>query len=289
MKCTPVLLFALVLLPLHAQESGSSITGLIEWDRMELSAVVTVGLEKAGLRFPSGRARAEALLEDEYETLIQAPLMTLLIDSRADLAKKIESGEVSRHDIDAAVDRARRIPPSLSGDLSSIAGRYTLSLRELVDEFPRGAPNEVRGPLVPIPTQEYSGIIIIADEAVPVHGRGARAMVRPCLFPKIWNSDMELVFERGNTANPEWGMVRYASRESVSDRSPSGISGELRERVGDYPLRIMAQGVFGTMPTDPVIHRDDALLILSSESNRRLLREGRVVIVVEKSALKEAF
>ncbi|MDR2182354.1 MAG: polymerase [Treponema sp.] len=289
-RAFPLLLSALALPALAAQERAS-ITGLLEWDRMELSAVVSVNLEKAGIRFPAGRARAESLLEDEYESLIRSPLMAIQVDSAATAAQKIESGELTVHDADNAVESARRIPPSLSADLASIAGRYTLSLNQFAAEFPRGAqPNEAPSPLVPVPAREYTGIIIIADETVPVHGRQARALPRPCLFPKIWDSEMNLVFDRGMTRpDLEWGMVRYASRESIMGAAPSGIAESLAGRVGENPLRIIARGVFGIAPTDPVIHRDDALLILSNETNRRLLREGRVVIIVEKSALKAAF
>jgi hypothetical protein len=47
----------------------------------------------------------------------------------------------------------------------------------------------------------------------------------------------------------------------------------------------MARGLFGVLPTDPVIDREDALLILSSENNRKLLNEGRIVIVLDKKQL----
>jgi hypothetical protein len=44
--------------------------------------------------------------------------------------------------------------------------------------------------------------------------------------------------------------------------------------------------VYGIRPTDPIIDREDALLILSSEENIRLLREGRVAIVLDQSVLR---
>jgi hypothetical protein len=49
----------------------------------------------------------------------------------------------------------------------------------------------------------------------------------------------------------------------------------------------MARGVFGIHPTDMVIDKSDALLVISSETNRRLLREGRVVIILPESVLKD--
>jgi hypothetical protein len=84
-------------------------------------------------------------------------------------------------------------------------------------------------------------------------------------------------------------MVRYAASDSIFQSNPSGLSGELRGIVGDRPLRIIARGVFGINPTDPVIDRSDALVILSSEANRRLLGEGRVVFITPKDALVMEF
>jgi hypothetical protein len=59
--------------------------------------------------------------------------------------------------------------------------------------------------------------------------------------------------------------------------------------VGDRPLRLIARGVFGARPTDPIIDSEDALIIISSEENRRLLREGKVVIVLNDEVLKDKF
>ncbi|GAB1481739.1 hypothetical protein MASR2M78_05540 [Treponema sp.] len=58
------------------------------------------------------------------------------------------------------------------------------------------------------------------------------------------------------------------------------------ERVGKDPLRILARSLFGVRATDPIIDRDDALKIISSEENRRLLKEGRLVIVLGDEALR---
>jgi hypothetical protein len=121
------------------------------------------------------------------------------------------------------------------------------------------------------------------------------ARILPCLFPKIWDTDMNLIYERNtlNTAaaeeqNPR-SMVRYTAAEGIFRPTPSGLSAVLSALVGDRPLRIIAHGVFGTRPTDPIIDSADALTIISSEENRRLLREGRVVIVLNDGVLKSKF
>jgi hypothetical protein len=115
------------------------------------------------------------------------------------------------------------------------------------------------------------------------------AMPIPCLFPKIWDSDMNLIYERGMLEPRSSFMVRYAPPQSIFQNNPSGLSPELQELVGERPLRIFARGVFGTKPTDLIIDRNDALLIISSEENRRLLSQGRVAIILDESVLRQEF
>jgi hypothetical protein len=100
---------------------------------------------------------------------------------------------------------------------------------------------------------------------------------------------MSLIYER-SMMDPDRArsaaMIRYASPSGVFHPTPSGLSPELAALVGGNPLRIIARGVYGIRPTDPIIDREDALLILSSEENIRLLREGRVAIVLDQSVLR---
>jgi hypothetical protein len=52
-------------------------------------------------------------------------------------------------------------------------------------------------------------------------------------------------------------------------------------------LRVIAREVFGMNPTDVVIDRDDALVILSSEANKRMLRDGRIAFIVQADTLNQ--
>jgi hypothetical protein len=83
-------------------------------------------------------------------------------------------------------------------------------------------------------------------------------------------------------------VVRYINPEKVFASSPSGLDEELERLVGPNPLRILAREVYGLRPTDPVIDIEDANTILANENNRRLLREGRVAVVLNKNVLKGA-
>jgi len=263
------------------------ISGAVEWDKLEINAVVSLDLASAGLKLPAGRTQGEAIIASEYLRLIRPKILDIQVDSSSTIADLIERGEWSMFEIENYALQARAIPPALSPDFSSLLASYTLTIAGVRSALVRHSrPAEIPRTLNPVPTPAYTGIIIIASESQPVHGTRGSALLQPCLFPKIWDSDMQLIFER-NMHNPAVAiMAHYFTMKGIFAGGPSGLSPEIAAIVGDYPLRIFAKGVFGIKPTDPIINRDDALLIMSSEANRNLLREGRLVIILNDSMLK---
>jgi hypothetical protein len=257
---------------------------------MEIAASVALNLASAGIGLPTGRAQAEELVDAEYPRLIRPSLLSIPVDSSSSLQDLIDRGEFSLQSVGAIARGARRVPPALSSDLSALTAFYTIDLIRLSAALIRHSrPAELTRPLRPLPAASYTGIIILAADSLPIRGRNAAALVQPCLFPKVWDTNMNLIYERSMMDTGiarSAAMVRYVSSSSVFRPTPSGLSPELAELVGNNPLRIIARGVYGIRPTDPVIDREDALLILSSEENLRLLREGRVAIMVDKSVLR---
>jgi hypothetical protein len=284
------LIFLWMATALYAQDGVIDIGGSVEWDRMEINAAIALDLAKAGIRLPTGRTQAEELIDIEYPRLIQSSLLSIPVDSSSTIGDLIDRGEFSIHQAGLIILSARKVPPSLSPDLAFLSTRYTIDLNRAGAELIRHSrPQEMPRPLIPAPAVPYTGIIIIADTDLPVHGRNTSALPQPCLFPKIWDTGMNLIYER-NMIDPDHiqgrGIVRYVPESGVFRPSPSGIAPDLISLVGENPLRIIARGVFGIRPTDPVIDRADALLILSSEENRRLLREGRVLMVLNQEVLR---
>ncbi|MDR2028342.1 MAG: polymerase [Treponema sp.] len=285
-----VLILLAMAAALYAQDTMIDIGGSVEWERREINTALTLNLAQAGIRLPSGRAQAEEIINSEYLQLIQPFLLSIPVDSSNTIADLMNRGEFSSHQAGIIALSARKVPPSLSADLTFLSTLYTIDLKRLSSELiQHSRPMEIARPLIPAPAAAYTGIIIIANTSLPVHGRNTSSLPLPCLFPKIWDTEMNLIYER-NMMNPETaqraGLVRYVPESSVLYSSPSGIAPDLIALVGENPLRIMARGVFGLRPTDPIIDRADALLILSSEENRRLLREGRVVMVLNEGVLK---
>ncbi|MDR2701758.1 MAG: polymerase [Spirochaetaceae bacterium] len=280
----PLLVFALT--PLGAQKTDPEIKGNLNWEHMIFDVTIMLDLQMAGIKLPAGRVQAETLLEDKISFFIESFIMDVQADSSTTLGDLVNRGELAAGSF---ARNTRYSPSALSTDLSAITERVAVNLTGIAAELIRHSrPRTINPPLIPLPVRDYTGIVIIADESLPVHGRYSSALAVPCLFPKIWDSEMNLLYGR-DVIDPQLGketaVVRYVSRESIMRAVPSALDDDLITRVGENPLRIMARGIFGASPTDPVIDREDALLILSTENNRRLLREGRIAIVLDKKQL----
>ena len=263
------------------------ISGTVEWDKREINAVVSLDMASAGLKLPNGRVQSEALIASEYVRLIRPGILNLQVDSSSIVADLVNRGEWNSYDVENIALRGRSVPPALSPDFSSFLATYTLDIDGISTALIRHRrPAEIPRALNPVAAPAYTGIIIIASETLPIHGMKSAALVRPCLFPKIWDTGMKLIFER-NMLNLDVGaMVRYFTEQEIFAAGPSGLSPAITAVVGSHPLRIFASGVFGINPTDLIINSDDALLIISSEENRVLLREGRVAVIIDESMLK---
>ncbi|OGL39076.1 MAG: hypothetical protein A2043_01965 [Candidatus Schekmanbacteria bacterium GWA2_38_9] len=112
----------------------------------------------------------------------------------------------------------------------------------------------------------YSGIIIDA--------RNLEA--KPALFPKIFNEKDELIYNYSKVDYPyavEQGMVRY-TKDLKSARKD--------ERVSPKPLVLRAVAVKGEEKTNIVINTDDSKKLMKEEKNSGFLKQGKVVIVVDK-------
>jgi hypothetical protein len=270
-------------------QAKTGISGAVEWETLQINAVVSMELAQAGIKLPAGRNQGEFLLNSNYLDLIQPCLLGLQVDSSSTIAEVL-----SLTQIEAIANGADSVAPALSPDMKNITQTVSISLSNISAALLRhNRPSPVLRTLSPVSTARYTGIIIIALDELPVYGMKKTAMPIPCLFPKIWDSEMNLIYER-NMLEPQAQtrgvtMVRYSVAKNIFQKNPSGLSPELQEAVGDRPLRIFARGVFGINPTDLIIEKSDALLIISSEENRRLLSQGKVVFILDESVLRYEF
>jgi hypothetical protein len=251
----------------------------IDWKERVLKLDVELDLAAAGLRMPEGRLDAERMLDRDIGGLEKDAVFAIQVDSHRTIGDAIEDGSFETDRLIELVGIIRTETSSFSKDMRFFRATYALGLESLSSLFLNGGrPTPVRAPLEEKNGRAYSGIVIYAKGSLPVHGEGVEDKAKPCLFPRIYDSDMNLIFDKGIVApavlaqdGPSGGVLGYAA----------GLGVEAETRVGGDPLRVIAKELFGDDRTDYIISREDALRILSGESNRELLRQGKVLVVLD--------
>lgn len=278
----PGLIFALALFPAHAQDREGTVTAksVIDWNTARIQSTVTLDAKESGITLPTGRDAALEILDTETPTLLKDTYFSVLVDSSNRLGDSAESGQISMAELNRILDAGTATPPSFSLDLKTMFMTHTVTLAQLGTLFIKHkTPYRSEIPLETVATRAYTGIIVDARGALPLHGEYTEGRLFPCLFPRIWSTEMTVLYEK-NMVKPS-----VASNRGIVRYSSSADEALYRERIGADPLRIVAREIYGQNRTDPVISETDSLKILSLEGNRKLLEEGRVVILCDADRL----
>lgn len=252
----------------------------IDWTKKEFSSAISFNIKNSGISFPSGRSIAYQEIQKNLPLLIKNPLLTLPLDSSSILGDLIVRQNISLEQIVKIIDDGYRSPSYFSSSLEELNLNHNIDIQDIARLLiMHNAPYMPITPIEKVASREYTGIVIDCRGSLPVHGEFSTDTAEPCIFPKIWDENMNLIYER-NMVQPlfakENGIITYSYTENES---------EYKDIIGKTPLRISARKIFGVQRTDPVISNKDALKILSILENRRLLEEGRVVFLLDKDAL----
>lgn len=261
-------------------ESDMESRSRIDWTSNIFTSSVTLNIDKAGIPMPSGKMTAVNRIATELPELIKDPLLSLRVNSESQLSDYVLSKDISLEQVFQIVNTSRKTPGIFVNSSPVMQVEHTLDTLRLSSLLIRHKyPYRQPSPIEIEPSRAYTGIIIDARGSLPVHGEFTKDSVYPCFFPQIWDENMNLIYER-NMENPETaakeGFVLYGWQEDMK---------EYIERIGNDPLYISARKVYGRFRTDPVISRKDALKILSVKENTELLREGKVVVLLDKDNL----
>lgn len=278
-----LLVFLLFLSPcLGAQDALVRMEHEVDWKTGELRARIIYDLRASGLQMPGARTRAEESTRMEFPALIEAAVLALRVDSSARIGDLIARGSLSATEAALFTSGARSLGSRIDLEAGTLESRYRIDLKEALPFLVRHQTTS-RPPraLMAGSSRSYTGIVIFADEELPVHGTRRKALTMPCFFPKVHDEKMNLIYER-HMVQPELarerGIITYTNRAEAA---------KWEEIAGEDPMFILASGIFGIDATDPIISEEDALRILSNPENRALLEKGRVVIVVHHSVLSE--
>ena len=271
------ILFALNINLFSQQATSQSIA---DWTKPAFFSTAELDISESNIVLPSGRGAAKTILESKIPLLIKDPLLSLPVDSSLKLGDTVLQDTLSLEEITNIIQDGKQSASVYSNEKDSIIINHTIKLNDISSKLVKHSfPYKPNSPIEKTATRKYTGIIIDARGVLPVQGEFVTSTGNPCLFPKVWNEEMELIYEKNiedSKVAKELGIVNYhwSSDENL-----------YRDRIGNDPLRITAKKIFGINRTDPVISKKDALKILSLDENRELLKQGRVIILLDKEQL----
>ena len=265
----------------YGYPSGMESQTVQNWETAQVDSKITIDLNKSGLYLPTDRNAAIRLIQQNRSSLLKNAYLSILVDSSHRIGNYLAEEKISFTDINTVINTGKSTAPILSQELQTAIIYHQNPLQELANLFVKhNAPYTPSFFPFGTASKVYTGILIDARGQLPVHGEYSSEQLNPCLFPKIWNKNMNLIYEK-NIVDPD-----QAKKHSIVLYTGTLDESEYRDRIGTEPLRIIARGVFGDNRTDPIISNEDAERILAKKENIELLRQGKIVIVCDKDTLQ---
>jgi hypothetical protein len=277
MVTTVVLCLALLMATASAGAAESAAPVVrVSWQTAELVLEVSRALDRAAPSIVRAKADAQADLEARVSPLLIAAIGPVALDSSRTIGEAAAEDAAFFESLHALARAARPESVYLSPKLDRLTLRWVFPFfgaRGLTWSLVPTREAALRRPLGWAASRGFTGLVIHAQGSLPSVGTGTTAELRPALFPRIWDENMDLVLEKAHVraaALAAGGMVGYLERLDEE---------AILARAGPDPLRIAARAVFGRLPVDVVISVEAARQLLSVPQNVEALRQGRVCIV----------
>jgi hypothetical protein len=260
-------------------EEPETVQARVAWTAGELRLDAVCALDPETSSIVRAKSDAQAALESRISPQLAAALADVPLDSSHTVGGLAAENTEFLESLHSLARSARPQAVFLSSDLAHLTVRWVFRLFG-----PRGVTGyllpereaAMRRPLGYAASRAFTGLVIHARGPLPVVGTGTTATLRPALFPRIWDENMDLVLEKGQvraSSLSAWGMVGYLDRLDEE---------AIRGRAGTDPLRVAARAVFGKLPVDVVIPVEAARQLLSVPQNVEALRLGRICIVYDR-------
>ena len=272
----PVIVALGVSAALCAQSPSFSASARFLWKTASARLEVSRALDRSIPSLQRAENEAEAAIDSAFTDLFIQAVSPLVVDSFRTVGGLAASDPGFFSWIQGLARSARKDALFLSPDFAKATAAYG---------FPFFGDSGIAVPLYPAadsriprrlsraPTMVFTGLVVYAKDPLPEAGGTETAQAVPALFPRLFDEEMNVVFEKGMekpSALAAWGMVGYA--DSIED--PAILS-----RCGRDPLTVVARAVFGANRTDLVISTRAAEQLLCLKENGEIFKEGRVCIV----------
>ena len=263
---------------------GVRFSASIDWESKELSILVSAPVDRdVSVRNRATlMSRKENELREFFPTIFPLCLHGLRINSLEifqDLMAKDPQFSLRVKDL-ASFVQVRKSQPS--GDLKSISIEYRLPFAPGINSLfiEQHSPRELPRLLAWQPSANYTGLIIHVDDLVDWYGTDTKTSLVPSLFPRLLDEDARLLLDLAAldpAAAQARGTVNFTTA-NANNHYPL---------AGSHPLVVNARGLFGDTPTDLMISRAEADILLYNDQTRNALRQGKVVVVVNPKFLHQ--
>lgn len=252
----------------------------IDWTKNKFISSISLDLKKANIQLPSGKLIASNIIKTKSPSLMKDSILSLYVDSTYYLGDLVQSEDVTLEEITDIIENGSHTPNIISLDGKTISTTNTMKINNISNlMLHHKYPYTPEEPIETVPSRAFTGIIIDARGAIPVHGEYIKSNVYPCFFPMIWDSEMNLIYEKNISDR------KKAETDGIVYYHYSDDKSLYENRIGTDPLYIKATKVYGRNRTDPIIKQKDALKILTVPENKKLLKEGKIVILLDKENL----
>ena len=212
----------------------------------------------------------------DFVTIVRRVLAEVTINRDETLVARLLNQE-NRHTVmQDVVQLVVQSYSGLSSDFNHVRGSYDIKIYPDMLSLLM-LPSSRRAVTVHpnwVASDDYSGIVIVAMRELPIHGTDTQGFARAMIFPTIYDTQLRTVMEAAMVdldVVRRQGMVAYDSTYNTE---------EWVSRVGRNPLVTYAHSLHSTQGGDIIIDTGDANRILVRAANRKLIREGRVLIVI---------
>ena len=225
---------------------------------------------------PRQQYQAEQYLEDHRRQELLRRLMVVRLNSTESVAQAMKQDPELGPRVDQLNSELKFVFSRLDASGQVLTMRWSLNLwKDLAQLLPPiEQPNPLKRLLGWNPSRPFSGIVIYAMSPLPWRGTGTTIRWEPSLSPRFMNEEGQTLFDRSQmdpSYLAKWGTAAFQESRFNERR--------FQDRIGLDPLRIVARGVWGKRPNDLILADSDWDRILSLQANRRLLRQGRLLIL----------
>ncbi|MCR5614470.1 OmpA family protein [Treponema sp.] len=255
-------------------------TSKVNWITKEFKSYISLDIDKAQIPMPSGKSTASNKITTRLPDLIKDPLLTLNVDSSHKIGDLVLDQDLTYHDITQIISDANCTMGYFKKDSAVFTTNHTIALSKISTLLIRHtSPYRLQKPIEHVSSRVYTGIIIDARGTIPVHGEFIKDKASPCFFPRIFTDEMEVIYEK-NMVDPALANTKGICQYDFSDDEK-----RYANIVGKNPIHILAQETFGENRSDIIIKKEDALKIICVPENLELLRQGKIVILLNKEQL----